>query len=263
MYNRTALEFWEEPVAMLRHNCIAGNTEIGAATVFEGPGIQVDARENWWGHASGPEHPSNPGGRGDRATGQLQVADHLVMDNCFLDLATDLIGPGGGSASTSSGNTSLAVPAGALSSDTRIALRPMGLSSLATMPAPLANGAGLRLFQVAGSRASDGAPVSELGAEAELTVAYSEAERLGIDEDTLAIYRLDTGQQAASGTAAGDTRVSVTGALDGASWTLLTGELDPDGNVLTAHTSSLGTFVVIGEREEVHICLPLVATRVW
>jgi len=247
--SRAGLKFWDQPQVTLRDNCIAGNTRYGVYTSSVQPGLQVDARENWWGHASGAKHPSNPGGRGDEATAPVLVSNPLLMDNCFSDSSAAVIGSQGGTVSSSAGHTSLAVPGGALSADTRVALRPMDCAALATMPAPPANGAGLRLFQVAARRVSDGVPLSTLSAQAELSVTYAEADRLGIDEDTLTIYRLDSVQQAAS-SAPGSARSA-------ASWTPLSGELNADHNVLTGRTATLGTFAVLGEREEAHICLPL------
>ncbi len=50
----------------LVNNQIAGNLSYG---VFTFSSATVYARSNWWGHASGPKHPTiNPGGQGDEVT---------------------------------------------------------------------------------------------------------------------------------------------------------------------------------------------------
>ena len=49
---------------------ISGNQISGNAFGLRNatPDTVVDARHNWWGHASGPAHPSNPFGQGDRVS---------------------------------------------------------------------------------------------------------------------------------------------------------------------------------------------------
>jgi len=57
----------------INYNNIAGNTGYGVRT-FDGS-LNVDARYNWWGDASGPYHPTtNPTGTGDR------VSDNVDFD---------------------------------------------------------------------------------------------------------------------------------------------------------------------------------------
>jgi RHS repeat-associated protein len=45
-------------------NTIAGNSDYGLYYAYSG-GNRLDATNNWWGHDSGPTHPSNPDGQGD------------------------------------------------------------------------------------------------------------------------------------------------------------------------------------------------------
>jgi hypothetical protein len=47
---------------MVRANLICGN---GTGLLMDDGGVNIDAEGNWWGHTSGPTHPSNPGGAGD------------------------------------------------------------------------------------------------------------------------------------------------------------------------------------------------------
>ncbi|MCC6187944.1 MAG: hypothetical protein IT318_02840 [Anaerolineales bacterium] len=57
--------------------------EGGTSGVYNpNPAYVVDARANWWGHASGPQHPSlNPGGQG------LPVTDGVLFDPWLADPA--------------------------------------------------------------------------------------------------------------------------------------------------------------------------------
>jgi parallel beta-helix repeat protein len=59
----------------INYNNIAGNTGYGVCT-FDSPPA-VDARFNWWGDASGPTHPSNVGGLGDRISGNVDYSPWL------------------------------------------------------------------------------------------------------------------------------------------------------------------------------------------
>ena len=59
----------------INYNNIAGNTGYGVCTFDGSP--PVDARFNWWGDASGPTHPSNVGGFGDRISGNVDYSPWL------------------------------------------------------------------------------------------------------------------------------------------------------------------------------------------
>ena len=50
---------------LLRDNSIAGNTD---GLYWNSAAAPLDASDNWWGDASGPTHPGNPGAVGDTAT---------------------------------------------------------------------------------------------------------------------------------------------------------------------------------------------------
>ena len=58
----------------INYNNIAGNTGYGICNY---DGIQVDARFNWWGDASGPTHLSNSGGIGDAISDQVDYSPWL------------------------------------------------------------------------------------------------------------------------------------------------------------------------------------------
>jgi hypothetical protein len=59
-------------------NCIAGNTMAGMRVLPGGhPGV-LDAENNWWGNASGPMHPTNPPGTGDRVIDSWPLTTDVV-----------------------------------------------------------------------------------------------------------------------------------------------------------------------------------------
>ncbi|MCE5264363.1 MAG: right-handed parallel beta-helix repeat-containing protein [Deltaproteobacteria bacterium] len=56
----------------LSGNLIEGNTEFGVRSQSS---AEVDARNNWWGHPSGPQHAGlNPGGQGDKVSDGVQFS---------------------------------------------------------------------------------------------------------------------------------------------------------------------------------------------
>jgi hypothetical protein len=55
--------------AVITCNNIVGNSEFGLDASNLVQGLSVEAVENWWGSASGPQHPENPGSQGDRIWG--------------------------------------------------------------------------------------------------------------------------------------------------------------------------------------------------
>lgn len=59
-------------------NNIVGNSEFGLDASNLSPGLRVEAVENWWGSASGPEHTKNPGAQGDRIAGNVNFLPFLV-----------------------------------------------------------------------------------------------------------------------------------------------------------------------------------------
>lgn len=63
-------------------NMIYGNGQYG---VYAGDkSVDNDARGNYWGHNSGPEHVSNPDGQGDK------VSDHVLIDDWKHAIVIDL-----------------------------------------------------------------------------------------------------------------------------------------------------------------------------
>ncbi len=62
------VEMWDGSQSVtLRHNCIRDNTP-GLTAVNSLP-VNLDAKENYWGSASGPRHSGNPAGTGDEIVG--------------------------------------------------------------------------------------------------------------------------------------------------------------------------------------------------
>jgi len=60
------------PEGRIHHNIISGNLEYGLRLDPTALGGPLDARENWWGHASGPYHETlNQAGLGDEVSGNV------------------------------------------------------------------------------------------------------------------------------------------------------------------------------------------------
>ena len=58
----------------IHYSNIVGNSNGGVDAANIGTGVTFDAIYNWWGHATGPSHSSNPGGTGDA------VSDNVDYD---------------------------------------------------------------------------------------------------------------------------------------------------------------------------------------
>lgn len=54
---------------------ITGNTQFGLSNLVSG--VTVDAKNNWWGNASGPTHAGNPGGTGDKVSDNVNYTPWL------------------------------------------------------------------------------------------------------------------------------------------------------------------------------------------
>jgi hypothetical protein len=64
-------------------NSLSGNTSYGVEALNQSN--LEDANMCWWGHPTGPQHPQNPGGLGDRATGNVSVFPFLTSPPNFAD----------------------------------------------------------------------------------------------------------------------------------------------------------------------------------
>jgi parallel beta-helix repeat protein len=80
-FNTTGLLITPETVAV-EDNAVTGNAD---GLVFGGPG-KLDATDNFWGDATGPTHPANPGGLGDTVS---ETGGGTVLFNPFLTSWTD------------------------------------------------------------------------------------------------------------------------------------------------------------------------------
>lgn len=79
--NTTGAQSSDADVFMqLTCNNISGNTLYGVANVTGNP--TVDAIFNFWGNATGPTHPTNPGGTGDAVTDGVLFAPWAVDVGC-------------------------------------------------------------------------------------------------------------------------------------------------------------------------------------
>ncbi len=66
-----------QSIVQLDHNSIFGNRNYGINA--EMLLTDLDASNNWWGHASGPHHTSNPGGQGDRVSDRVLFSPMLLF----------------------------------------------------------------------------------------------------------------------------------------------------------------------------------------
>jgi Right handed beta helix region len=268
MDNVHGFYLYDAPDLAVSDNCVAGNS-YGVWRGNYDPGLNVAARRNWWGHTSGPEHESNPPGQGDIVSSGVDFADWLQRDNCFVEVASKVIGQAGGTAGSGSASASVSLPAGAVDANTRVAVKRMDPSSMSTMPSTPAGLTAMRLFDISARREDDGSSVPQLAKAATVTVNYGEQEAARVDEATLGLYFL--GQTSASrraeplgGEGAAWSILSpgdATGAGAGEAWILLPGTLDVEGNTLTGRTSNLGTFAVLGEATASELYLPLVVHK--
>jgi parallel beta-helix repeat protein len=66
--------------AKISNNAIYGNA-TGAEGLSYSPGLTaIEAKYNWWGDKSGPQNASNPGGKGDLASGSISFDPWLKVD---------------------------------------------------------------------------------------------------------------------------------------------------------------------------------------
>jgi hypothetical protein len=98
--NETGIRVEEDLEAIIDGNCIAGNEGPwllpGGLTVYSRT-VQLDATGNYWGDPSGPTHPDNPDGQGDKigeydgnwnpVAGVVDFSGWLSAHNCGI---TDL-----------------------------------------------------------------------------------------------------------------------------------------------------------------------------
>jgi parallel beta-helix repeat protein len=64
------------PNPAIHWNNIHNNTEYGLYN--DDPTITINATYNWWGHPSGPTHPLNPSGSGDRVSDFIDYSDWVT-----------------------------------------------------------------------------------------------------------------------------------------------------------------------------------------
>ncbi|TSA45840.1 hypothetical protein D4R52_01700 [bacterium] len=76
--NAWGIYFGSTTGVAIRNNNIYGNFVYGAENFSGADTNIVDAKNNWWGDASGPHHATlNPGGLGDEITGKFIVENYL------------------------------------------------------------------------------------------------------------------------------------------------------------------------------------------
>jgi hypothetical protein len=68
-------------------NNILKNTTIGVDN--QSPDVRINATHNWWGDYLGPTHPSNPNGRGDTVSDNVDFSDFARISALAGDLNND------------------------------------------------------------------------------------------------------------------------------------------------------------------------------
>jgi len=242
-----------DPSISLRDNCIAENN-WGVRMYQCGSTFPVDARENWWGDPSGPEHVDNPTGQGDRAESGVMIADWLQVDNCIADLATGVVSGTGGSVSAPGGGITVSLPPGAVPADTRVSIKSRHPNAMGTLPSGPQGLSAFRLFDVSADDQASGIPVTQLAEEGTLSVQLTSQEAAGPEPTSLGLWRLGDESLVAAWTS-WDPKPT---AAAGETWSLLPTEVGSDGEMLTATTEYLGTFAVLGESVAKDVYLPLV-----
>lgn len=257
--NSHGVRVTDAAVAVLRYNCIAGNADGVYVSNLAGPDAAADARENWWGDVSGPLHDTNPTGLGDTASSRVLIADWLVIDTCFTDVAATVIGAAGGTVTSTMGTVSISLPPGAVSAETFVALRVIDPASLPATPQPPQGLSALRGLDVSARSVADGTPVTSLAQPATLTVSLTREELAQLAPASVALYRLVPDALALAERSPGLEAASLAGTQDEtAAWGLVPGVLDEGEGVLTALSGDLGLFAVFGESTRVLVYLPVV-----
>jgi len=79
--NREGFFFWNGSMGnVIENNSIYGNHEYGINTVANAS-LLINASNNWWGHESGPYHPTeNVRGKGNRVVANVQVTPWLTSN---------------------------------------------------------------------------------------------------------------------------------------------------------------------------------------
>jgi hypothetical protein len=90
----TGLNNMEGSIPLIRNNRFEGNPT--AAFQDEAAAMNLDARYNWWGDASGPQATSNPGGKGDPVSDRVTFQPWLTstaQTNPPGEINVSLLGP--------------------------------------------------------------------------------------------------------------------------------------------------------------------------
>ena len=254
MENGYGVQLDDEASATLRDNCIAGNAYAGVS-YWPGFAGTADARQNWWGHPSGPLHyGTNPDGQGDYAWSDVLIDNWLERDNCFVDATVATVDGEGGTVSSRSGRTSIWLSPGAVIMKTQVSLKVQDPSVMATLPQAPQGLTGGRVFHVSAKGETSGVPVTQLEEEARLSVALTEEEVNQVEPGTVSVWHMSGGPLGGRGMAADLEGVLV----DEETWVPLPTDVGPEGETLTATTEYLGTFAVLGESTVRCVYLPLV-----
>jgi hypothetical protein len=205
------------PDLIIEHNCIESGTGLIVRRTRTAP---VVVQNNWWGHATGPYHITlNPDGQGALISYEDSSSPAQVDFRPYLEearfchtkpppasvVATATISPQGGSLQSPDGVAQLTFPAGAVSQNVEVAYSTGSLAAVAHRPArgavkgapspasgPLPVGlAAVRFFNLSAVLSGTTTPVTQFLKPYTVTIHYTEDERGGAAEQTLALYWRD------------------------------------------------------------------------
>jgi hypothetical protein len=221
----------------LQNNILFGTT--GYAAYNEDSSVELDARFNWWGHPSGPYHPtSNPGGKGD------PVSDYVRYSpwNIFYPAMRAVIYPRtGGAVFSPDGSTSVLFAAGAVTEPTYVTYTVSSAGSLfqtglnnTVQAEPIDLAETGHTFELSAATLG-GEPVSPVG---DLTIRFREDDlgQVGA-KNTLRLYRWHQG-----------------------SWVQIPSSINLTDNILTASITADGTYALLGQASS-RLYLPLAIRR--
>jgi hypothetical protein len=170
--SRDGLYLWRGgSLSTISQSQLIGNAEL--AIENSETASPIDARNNWFGSATGPTHASNPGGTGAAVSDGVTFSPWLtaVPDVVVLP-ASAVIGPAGGG--VSGGALGITVPAGAVNADVTFEMFPR--------PIPTTTG---RKVVSAFTLLANGGAVTTFGQSIELRVRYDPSQLTPAEEAAL------------------------------------------------------------------------------
>ena len=215
-FNRYGIRTESGSLPQVRDNLIFGTSYYGYGAYNNDSTVTVDTRENWWGHPSGPYHPtSNPSGRGDRVGDYINYRPWITS----IPATVGVIRPSlGGSVFSADGRTIVVFASDAVTETVVVTYTARVATNL---PSDLADAHHTFALE---ARTLTGRSVAPI---AHITIRYTSGDIKDIyDESTLSLYH-----------------------WDGMEWTGVASTLDITNNVLTTRVPAEGLYALLGQRK--------------